>query len=90
MNNMIICYGAIFLEAVLIVFMLAKIYDAYSQIEILSSLTKGLRDDYIRVLDYWQKSIENADTIIDVANDIIDRNTELMTRLKDKEENNNG
>mgnify|MGYP004569178029 CR=1 FL=1 len=47
MNNMIICYGAIFLEAVLIVFMLAKIYDAYSRIEILRSLTKELRDNYI-------------------------------------------
>lgn len=49
--NSIICYVAIFLEAVLIIFMLAKIHDAYSQIEILSSLTKDLRDDYMRVLD---------------------------------------
>lgn len=87
--NSIICYVAIFLEAVLIVFMLAKIYDAYSQIEILSSLTKDLRDNYMRVLDSWKKSIENTDEIINVARNIIDMNEELSMRLNDAEEKKN-
>ena len=90
MNNMIICYGAIFLEAVLIVFMLAKIYDAYSRIEILSSLFKDLRDDYMRVFDYWQKSIDNSDEICNITKNIIDKNEELLARLGDKEKKKNG
>ena len=89
MNSIIICYVAIFLEAVLIVFMLAKIYDAYSQIEILSSLTNELRDDYIRVLDSWKKSIDNTNDMINVARNIIDMNEELSMRLNDSEEKKN-
>ena len=88
--NSIICYVAIFLEAVLIVFMLAKIYDAYSQIEILSSLTKELRDDYMRVLDSWRKSIDNTDEIINIARNIIDTNEELLMRVNNLEEKKNG
>lgn len=84
MGNMIICYGAIALEAVLIVFMLTKIHDAYSQIEILSSLTKELRDDYMRVLDFWKKTIDNTDEMINVSKHIIDMNKELSMRLDDK------
>lgn len=88
--NSIICYVAIFLEAMLIVFMLAKIYDAYSQIEILSSLTKELRDDYMRVLDSWKKSIDNTDEVINIARNIIDTNEELSMRVNDLEEKKNG
>lgn len=88
--NSIICYVAIFLEAVLIVFMLAKIYDAYSQIEILSSLTKELRDDYMRVLDSWKKSIDNTEEMINIARNVIDMNEELSMRLNDSEEKKNG
>ena len=88
--NSIICYVAIFLEAVWIVFMLAKIYDAHSQIEILSSLTKELRDDYMRVLDSWKKSIDNTDEMINIARNMIDMNEELLMRLNDSEEKKNG
>lgn len=88
--NSIVWYLAIVVEAVLIVFMLAKIYDAYSQIEILSSLTKELRDDYMRVLDSWKKSIDNTDEMINIARNIIDMNEELSRRLNDSEEKKNG
>ena len=66
MNN-IILYLAIFVEAVLVIFMLEKIYDANSQIEIIRSLVKELRDDYMRVFDYWQKSIENSNEISNIS-----------------------
>lgn len=88
--NSIICYVAIFLEAVLIVFMLAKIYDAHSQIEILSSLTKELRDDYMRVLDSWKKSIDNTEETINITRNMLDMNEELLMRLNDSEEKKNG
>lgn len=74
--NSIICYVAIFLEAVLIVFMLAKI--------------KELRDDYMRVIDSWKKSLDNTYEMINIARNLIDINEELSMRLNDSEEKKNG
>ncbi len=88
--NSIVLYLAIFTEAVLIVFILAKVHDAYSEIEILSSLFKDLRDDYMRVFDYWQKSIDNSDEICNITKNIIDKNEELLARLGDEEKKKNG
>jgi hypothetical protein len=88
--NSIVWYLAIFAEAVLIVFILVKVYDAYSEIEILSSLVKDLRDDYMRVFDYWKKSINNSDEICNITKNIINTNEELLARLGDEEKKKNG
>ena len=84
--NSIICYIMFFAEAVLIIFMLAKIHGAYSRINILSSLTKELRDDYFRVLASWKKSIDNTNETIELAKKIVNTNEELCKRLEDKNE----
>lgn len=86
---MIIYYGLIGLEAIMIIVLFAKIHDVYSRIELMSSLNHELRGNYIRLLDTWQQCVDNSGELIAVAEDIITLNKELSMRLKDAEENKN-
>lgn len=81
---MIICYGLIVLEAMLIVILFLKIHDVYSELKILRTTTINMVDKCDRLLDTWQQSINNADTISAIAKDILARHEELMMRLDDK------
>ena len=87
---MIICYGLIALEAMLIVILFLKIHEANSDMEILNRMTIGVRDDYSGLLDTCRRIIDNSDTITAIANGVLAQNEELLIQLKDKEEKKNG
>ena len=87
---MIICYGLIALEAILIIILFLKIHEANSHMEIPKRMTIGVKDDYSRLLDTWQRSINNADEISAIAKSALAQNEELLMQLKDKEEKKNG
>ena len=87
---MIICYGLIALEAILIIILFLKIHGANSDMEILKRMTIGVRDDYDRLLDTWKRSIDNADEITAIAKGALAQNEALLMQLKDKEEKEKG
>ncbi len=87
---MIICYGLIALEAILIIILFLKIHGANSDMKKLMSMTISVRDNYNRLLDTWQQSIDNVDAIGAIAKDVLAQNEELLMQLKDKEEKKNG